>query len=230
MLADCLASVCLLDYPHGRIEAVVVDNGGAVNSRAAAEPYRDRLKISYLVNRQNRGYGYSVNRGIVAARGEVIALLNDDARPAPDVLRRCDALLESDPSIGAVGCRAIEAGYESWGTSIGVISTEGHGDRQLRSRLRDADRRRAPLWLLLLLHPPVPRTDRAQRPHAAGQAIQQRQSHRDRSLPHDPAGGPASRLRPTNDRDPPGQASTRHERGVAGVASQCASGTRCTCS
>jgi GT2 family glycosyltransferase len=68
----------------------------------------DRLTIHYLVNEQNRGYGYSVNRGIAESTGDVILLLNDDARPLPDILRLCDALLASDPLIGCVGCRAIE--------------------------------------------------------------------------------------------------------------------------
>jgi len=66
-----------------------------------------------------------VNRGIVESTGERILLLNDDARPAPDLLRECDRLLSSDPSIGCVGCRAIEAGYAHSNDGIGVISSTG---------------------------------------------------------------------------------------------------------
>ena len=53
---------------------------------------------------------FSVNRGIVESNGERIMLLNDDARPLPDLFRKCDELLDGDPSIGCVGCRAIEKG------------------------------------------------------------------------------------------------------------------------
>src|SRR5689334_10329645 len=80
-LAECLESVCALDYPKDRLEVVIIDNGGAENTRAAAEPFRNRLQIRYLVNPKNRGYGFSVNRGIVESAGDRILLLNDDARP-----------------------------------------------------------------------------------------------------------------------------------------------------
>jgi GT2 family glycosyltransferase len=124
-LAECLESVCALDYPTDRIEVVIVDNGGADHTRASAAPFTDRLTINYLVNEQNRGYGYSVNRGISESRGDVILLLNDDARPMPDILKLCDALLSADPSIGCVGCRAIEQGYTRSGEGIGVIARGG---------------------------------------------------------------------------------------------------------
>ncbi len=125
-LAECLESICALEYPLDRLEVVIIDNGGeAEHSRAAAAPFLDRLTLRYLVNRQNRGYGYSVNRGIVEATGDAILLLNDDARPAKDLLRECDRLLESDPSIGCVGCRAIEAGYKNSGEGIGRIGESG---------------------------------------------------------------------------------------------------------
>lgn len=126
-LAECLESVLALDYPLDRIEVVVIDNGGeAESSQAAAEPFAGRLSLRYLVNPENRGYGYSVNRGITEARGDAILLLNDDARPAADLLAACDALLASDQAIGCVGCRAIEAGYKNVGEGIGRI--DGSGD------------------------------------------------------------------------------------------------------
>jgi GT2 family glycosyltransferase len=124
-LAECLESVCALDYEHDAIEVVIIDNGGPENTRAAATPFQDRLRIRYLVNPRNRGYGFSVNRGIVESTGDRILLLNDDARPFPDLLRECDRLLATDPRIGCVGCRAIEVGYQNWSTRIGYIDPRG---------------------------------------------------------------------------------------------------------
>src|SRR5580765_856613 len=111
-LAECLESVCALDYPHDALEIVIVDNGGVEHTRAAAEPFMNRLNIRYFVNAKNRGYGFSVNRSIVESTGDRILLLNDDARPMPDLLVKCDALLATDPAIGCVGCRAIEKGFQ----------------------------------------------------------------------------------------------------------------------
>jgi len=124
-IAECLESVCALEYPHDAIEVIVIDNGGAEHTRAAAQPFMSRLTIRYLVNVENRGYGFSVNRGIVESTGDRIVLLNDDARPFPNLLSECEALLSADPSIGCVGCRAIEEGYQRWGTEIGKILDSG---------------------------------------------------------------------------------------------------------
>lgn len=125
-LAECLQSVCDLDYPKNRIEVLVVDNGGeADNSRHASVPFLDRLEITYLVNTTNGGYGFSVNRGIRLSRGGRVMLLNDDARPQPNVLLECDRLLDANGSIGCVGCRAIEQGYVNLGAGIGRIGNDG---------------------------------------------------------------------------------------------------------
>lgn len=124
-LAECLESVCALDYPKDAMEVVIIDNGGTENTRAAAGPFADRLPIRYLVNEVNRGYGFSVNRGILESAGERILLLNDDARPYPDVLRKCDELLAGDPRVGCVGFRAIEKGYRNFGTEVGRLLNSG---------------------------------------------------------------------------------------------------------
>ena len=124
-LAECLESVCALDYPKDRLEIVIVDNGGKENTQAAAAPFMNRLAIRYLVNDKNRGYGFSVNRSIEESKGDRILLLNDDERPMPDLLQKCEALLATDSSIGCVGCRAIEKGYIRTGTEIGTISNSG---------------------------------------------------------------------------------------------------------
>lgn len=128
MLTGCLESLCALDYPKEQIEVVIIDNGGAKeDNEAVARPFDDRLRIKYLINEVNRGYGFSVNRGLRAATGRVIVFLNDDARPRPDVLRKADALFASDPQsrIGAIGCRAIEEGYINEGEGIGRIDRSG---------------------------------------------------------------------------------------------------------
>src|SRR5262245_55294364 len=125
MLVKCLESICALDYRRDAFEVIIVDNAGEEHTAPAAEPFKTRARIRYLVNRRNQGYGYSVNRGIVEASGQRILLLNDDAMPEPALLTECDRLLASDASIGAVGCRAIEAGYENDDGEIGRIGPRG---------------------------------------------------------------------------------------------------------
>lgn len=124
-LAECLESVCALDYARDRLEVLIIDNGGLEHTRAAAGPFMDRLTIRYLINEQNRGYGFSVNRGVAESTGDRLLMLNDDVRPMPDLLRKCDDLLAADPLVGCVGCRAIEQGYLRAGDGIGAISPGG---------------------------------------------------------------------------------------------------------
>jgi GT2 family glycosyltransferase len=125
-LAECLESVCALEFPKDRMEVLIIDNGGPDHhTGAAAEPFKARLPIRYLVNESNQGYGFSVNRGLAESRGDRILMLNDDVRPMPDLLRRCEALLAADPSIGCVGCRAIEQGYVRSGNGTGTIARNG---------------------------------------------------------------------------------------------------------
>lgn len=124
-LADCLQTVVALDYPLDRIEVIIIDNGGAEHTRAAAGPFVGRLRLRYLVNAANRGYGYSVNRGIVESTGRRVMLLNDDARLTPDFLRECDRLLDADSAIGCIGCRAVEQGYVNIGEGVGRVDRSG---------------------------------------------------------------------------------------------------------
>lgn len=125
-LTACLESIAAIDYPLDRLEVIIVDNGGPLeHSEAAARPYADRLAIEYLINPRNNGYGFSVNRGIRASRGENLLVLNDDARLLPGFFTECDALLASDPAIGCVGCRVIEEGYKNSGDGIGRMAESG---------------------------------------------------------------------------------------------------------
>jgi GT2 family glycosyltransferase len=125
-LVGCLQSVVELDYPQDHLEVLVVDNGGSQeNSEAAAAPFRERLHLRYFVNPEDRGMGYSLNRGIIESRGDNVMQLNDDARLTPPFLRLCDELLATDSAIGCVGCRVEEEGYQNAGTGIGRMDESG---------------------------------------------------------------------------------------------------------
>lgn len=126
VLAQCLEHVAALDFPLDRVEVLILDNGGpANNSAAVAEPFRGRLHLTYLVNEVNRGYGFSVNRGLSRSRGQKVVLLNDDAMLPLSFLRDCDKTFAADPAIGCVGCRVIEQGYAHEGNGIGRIDDSG---------------------------------------------------------------------------------------------------------
>ena len=93
-LKACLESV----IPQAD-EVLVVDNGSSDGSasRIAREVGAQPLRLP-----RNIGFAGGANAGIARARGEIVALLNDDAIAGPDWLAAAGALLR-DPTLAAVG-------------------------------------------------------------------------------------------------------------------------------
>ena len=78
-LADCLEGVAALRYPA--YETIVVDDGSTDDTAAIAHAYGVRV-----ISTPNRGLSAARNTGAEAARGDIVAYLDDDARPDPDWL------------------------------------------------------------------------------------------------------------------------------------------------
>jgi GT2 family glycosyltransferase len=81
LLRACLAS--LAGQRGVDFETIVVDNGSTDGSADVAEV---EFKARVIRNRENRGFCAANNQGMAVARGEFIALLNNDAEAAPDWL------------------------------------------------------------------------------------------------------------------------------------------------
>ncbi|MCL4401824.1 MAG: glycosyltransferase, partial [Acidobacteria bacterium] len=77
LLRACLASLARQTAPH---EVIVVDNG---SNDGSAEMAEKDYKARVIRNRENRGFCAANNQGIAAARGEFVALLNNDAEAGP---------------------------------------------------------------------------------------------------------------------------------------------------
>lgn len=89
-VAAALASVAAQAWPPGRLEAVVVDNGsddGTADVVAAFAASHPQLEVQ-LVREPARGRSRAKNRGVAAARGELLVFLDADCRAAPDLAER----------------------------------------------------------------------------------------------------------------------------------------------
>jgi GT2 family glycosyltransferase len=75
-IRDCLEGLLSLDYPN--FEVIVVDDGSTDSTAAIARDYAFRL-----ITTENLGLSNARNVGMKAATGEIIAYLDDDARPDP---------------------------------------------------------------------------------------------------------------------------------------------------
>jgi glycosyltransferase involved in cell wall biosynthesis len=78
LLAACLGALSESFPPDA--EAIVVSDGGVQDLAAVVAPFTDSLRLR-LLHVEHRGPAAARNRGLEAARGEVIAFTDDDCRP-----------------------------------------------------------------------------------------------------------------------------------------------------
>ncbi|MFJ8922639.1 glycosyltransferase family 2 protein [Streptomyces sp. NPDC102415] len=103
-ILDAVASVRAQSLPAGEI-LLVVDHNPAL-LRRLTEEFGDGPGVRVLANAGPRGLSAGRNTGIAAARGAVVAFLDDDAVAEPDWLRRLDQGYD-DPEVMAVGGRTL---------------------------------------------------------------------------------------------------------------------------
>jgi GT2 family glycosyltransferase len=128
LLPSCLAA--LRAQTRLPDEVLVVDNGSHDGSVALLR--REHRDVRVLAQGRNLGFAGGANRGIEAACGDLVAVLNSDARPAPDWLERLLAA-PRDPDVWAWGsvlvspAGTIESAGDLW-------RDEGYAYKFLRGR------------------------------------------------------------------------------------------------
>src|SRR5260370_38190158 len=98
-------------------ETIVVDNGSSDGSADMAEK---EFGARVIRNRENRGFCAANNQGIAAARGEFVALLNNDAEAEPEWLA------EPGPACGARPGGGVGGGKGRGGEEPLCIAKTGH--------------------------------------------------------------------------------------------------------
>lgn len=86
-------------------ETIVVDNASTDGSVPLLQ--RDYPEVRVVKNPVNLGFTGGVNVGILAARGQVIVLLNTDVEVESEWLAAIDAALAEHPEVGMIACRIM---------------------------------------------------------------------------------------------------------------------------
>ena len=125
-LDACFSSLLQQDYP-GSIELIMVDNGSADGS---VEQMREQFpQVRLIVNEQNMGFAPAVNQAARQASGDYLALLNNDARAAPDWLAQLVELAEHrrGEGVACVASRVLGWDGETIDFIMGSVNFHGFG-------------------------------------------------------------------------------------------------------
>lgn len=106
-LAACLRALAGQDYPAGRFELIVVDDGSPTSPAALIAELGDRVPMR-LLHQERRGPATARNAGAAAAHGSVLAFTDDDCRPHPGWLRSLGLRIAATPT-AMVGGQTLNA-------------------------------------------------------------------------------------------------------------------------
>lgn len=104
-LEDCLSSVERVDYPHERLETILVDNASSDGSVDLVAERFPRVRL--IRNQDNLGFAGGNNAALRGTEGDYIALLNNDTKVEADWLKELVLAAEADQSIGACTSKIV---------------------------------------------------------------------------------------------------------------------------
>jgi GT2 family glycosyltransferase len=136
LLPACLDSLVTQSYPA--VEVIVAD--GASHDATPDLLARRYPTIRLLTLRRNLGFAGNVNAGLRAARGDVLCLLNNDARAAPDWVAACVETLAQQPEVGSVASKLLYSDERTINSAGDLMCRDG------AARQRGNARQDAPEW------------------------------------------------------------------------------------
>lgn len=114
-IARTVRSLKALDYPKGRCEVIVIDDGSTDETAAIAKAAGASkvIRTDRCMKGKINGKAAALNAGLAAARGEIIACVDADSIPEKGALLKSVPFF-SDESVGAVTSRIFVASDKKW--------------------------------------------------------------------------------------------------------------------
>lgn len=124
-LRSCLKALAAHPYTGGPQEVIVVDNASADGS---AKMVREEFpEVRLIANAVNANYAHGTNQALEAATGDLLLLLNPDARVTAGALDALAASLSEHPDAGAVAAKlvseegAVERSVRGFPTPLAIL-------------------------------------------------------------------------------------------------------------
>ncbi len=112
MVEQALKVLCNQTYSPDRFEVIVSVDGSRDGTREMVEAFKAPYSLRCLYQ-FNRGRAAACNSGIAAAIGDLVILLDDDMKPAPDFLSAHFQAHLDNPRLGVMGAVPIYYGQNS---------------------------------------------------------------------------------------------------------------------
>ena len=124
-----------VEWPAGFLEIIVVDN-------ASGDESVDTLSrvsgVTVVVSPSNKGFAGGCNLGAQKATGDVLAFLNNDAKPHPRWITAAMDTMDTSPKIGAVASSVFDWEGRNIDYQGSAMAWYGMGYRPLTGRKRSA--------------------------------------------------------------------------------------------
>jgi GT2 family glycosyltransferase len=104
LIGTCLDSLRAQSYPE--VELIVSDGASQDGSPRLVRECYPKVKLLSLAT--NYGFAGNVNAGLRAARGEVLALLNNDAAAEPEWLAELVGSILAEPRVGSCASKILD--------------------------------------------------------------------------------------------------------------------------
>ena len=121
------------DYPHDRLEILVLDGMSIDRSREIVKKYAEQHPFIRLLDNYKRIQAAALNTGIREAKGKIIVRMDAHTLYASGYIRRCVRLLETTEAANVGGLqRAIGTNYISNTIAIATTTPFGIGNAYFR--------------------------------------------------------------------------------------------------
>jgi cellulose synthase/poly-beta-1,6-N-acetylglucosamine synthase-like glycosyltransferase len=139
-IAECLDAVLASDYRGDRLEVLVVDGMSEDGTREAVAARASGDARLRLIDNPGRTAASGMNRGLEAARGEVIVRMDARTLPEPDYVRACVEVLDRSGASNVGGPqRTAGSGLVGRAAALATTSPFGVGDARFRYSEREEE-------------------------------------------------------------------------------------------